>query len=61
MLGFMLAAPLAASAAAQPPRPAAPRPCILMPRQGPVLSPATQRPRDRCAVAAFPRSEVVRR
>lgn len=57
VLAVMLAGPLAASAAAQPSRPVSPRPCVLLPRQGPVPPPATQRPRDRCVVAVFPRAE----
>lgn len=49
--------PLGGFAVAQPAPPAAPRPCVLMPRQGPPVPPATGRPRERCAVAALPRAE----
>ncbi len=49
---------VAAPAVAQPAPPAAPRPCVLMPRQG--SPPTVGRPRDRCAVLAFPRSALPR-
>ena len=54
---MLVAVPLAGAAAAQPAPPAAPKPCVMIPRQGPAQPPATGRPRDRCAVAAFPRMD----
>ena len=53
----LLSLAVAAASGAQPAPPAAPKPCVLMPRQGPALPPAAERPRERCATAAFPRSE----
>lgn len=61
MLAALLGPVLAASAAAQPAPPTAPRPCVLMPRQGSALPPVAARPRDRCAALAFPRAEALRR
>lgn len=53
---MLVAVPLAGAASAQPAPPAAPKPCVMMPRQGSTPPPATGRPRDRCATAALPRA-----
>ena len=52
---LLLSLPLAAAAAAQPARPAAPKPCVVMPRQGEAPRPAAERPRGPCPAEAFPR------
>lgn len=54
-LALLLILPLAGTAVAQPAPPATPKPCVMMPRQGPAVQPAAPRPRDRCAALAFPR------
>lgn len=53
---MLIVVSLAGAASAQnAPPPAAPKPCVTMPRQGPAHPPVTGRPRDRCAMLAFPR------
>jgi hypothetical protein len=52
---FVLSSAMPA-AFAQPPRPAEPKPCVLMPRQGSTLPPAPERPRGPCQMMAFPRA-----
>lgn len=60
-LVMLTALPLAGVVTAQTAPPAAPKPCVTMPRQGPAQPPATGRPRERCPVAAFLRMERIGR